>query len=163
MFGSQAENCGSKSPYPFIKWEHNLTVAPRCLLRTTSIPCSCILETCCPLKCCRFGARSGVDVCLEGGKRAEWETDPRKLSLGPVECAVRGSQPLSPFNVHDFTGMEPQSEIPHTGAGTFRAPCVPLPSTVVFIFLSWTLLPWLQHGGCKGRWRAELPQNDHYR
>lgn len=26
MFGSQAENCGSKSPFPFIKWEHNLTV-----------------------------------------------------------------------------------------------------------------------------------------
>lgn len=136
MFGSQAENCGSKSPFPFINWEHNLTVAPRCLRRTTSILCSCILEIFCPLKCCRLGARSKVGVCLEGAKRVQRATDLRKLSLGLVECAIRGSQPLSPFNVHDFTEMEPQSKIPHTREGTFRARCVPLPFTVVFIFLS---------------------------
>lgn len=136
MFGSRAENCGSKSPYPFIKRGHNLTVALRCLLRTTYIPSSCILETVCPLRCCRLGARAKIGVRLEGEKRVVWATGLRKLSLGLVECVVRGSQPLSPFNVHDFTEMEPQSKTPHTREGTFRAPCVPLPFTVVFIFLS---------------------------
>jgi hypothetical protein len=42
-----------------------------------------------------------------------------KLSLGLVECAVRGAEPFSPFNVHIFIEMEPQSKIVHTCEGTF--------------------------------------------
>ena len=119
MFGSEAENCGSKSPYPFIKWDHNFTVALRCLLRTTYILSSCILEAVCPLKCCRLEARAKAGVRLEGEKRVVWEAGLRKLSLGLVECAVYGSRPLSPFNVHDCTETEPQSKTPRTREGTF--------------------------------------------
>lgn len=66
----------------------------------------------------------------------ECEADLRKLSLSLAEGAGRGSQPLSPLNVHVFTETEPQCEIPHTREGTFRVPSMPLPFTVVFIFLS---------------------------
>lgn len=55
----------------------------------------------------------------------------------------------------------PVSAPPPPGS-TRHQPAAALASSLVFFFFFWTLPPWLQHSGCKRRWKAKLPQNDHY-
>lgn len=127
MFGSQAENCGSKSPYPFIKWEQNLTVAPRWILRTTYVLDSCVLETFYPLTCCSLGARSKVGLLLEGERCAEGETNPRKLSLGPLSAQSVGRGLVLPERARFYRNGAPEK----SASRAARAPSRPVRTRLV--------------------------------
>lgn len=122
MFGSQAENCGSKSPYPFIKWEHNLTVASERMLRTTYIRYCCfrnVLPPYVPQTWSRIQSWPS-----SGGGELECEADLRKLSFGRVECAALGSRPRSCYRAR-FRRAGAPDRIACTHEGPRRAPGIP--------------------------------------
>lgn len=70
------------------------------------------------------------------GLQVKGKADLWRLPWVSVSTQPAGHSPLLSLNGHIFTEMEPQRKIAHPREGTFGVPCMPLPFTVVFIFLS---------------------------
>lgn len=99
---------------------------------------------CCPLGFQKHFSSVGIAAMqsrAQVGLQVEGEADLWRLPWVWVSTQPAGHSPLPFLNGHVLTEMESQRKIAHPCEGTFGAPCMPLPFTVVFIFLSWTLLP----------------------
>ena len=132
LFGSQAENCGSKPPYPFIKWEHHVTVAPPWILRSISIQSPWRLRNI--LSPIDLGQDPRLAMYLAGEEQVECEADPKKLSSSLAERA-QGSQPLSPLKGAGFRRCRaPEREPAHSRRRIPRWAC-PFPP-LLFSFSS---------------------------
>lgn len=96
---------------------------------TFRTPCACVPQNPPP---CRspHQIRSKLYICLK-----RWNVDLTGGNWLDGAMCVRRAEPPSPFNVHAFTKMEPQSKIAHTRGCTFQVLLCPFPS-LLFSFSS---------------------------